>query len=133
MHHIIPAAAGKGSMSKNTDRWWKRLVGQKSGETRRPKPETQRLVRKALAESVKKSLPPSEVERVPADLKQPAPRHTQHAGGGHVHFFREHLLFGKTFIKKDPVTRKFKRVRRTDAEDGYYTTDGSLREDTDVP
>jgi hypothetical protein len=63
---------------------------------------------------------------MPSDLKQRPPRHTQHADGGHVHFFREHLLFGRSVIKKDPITRKFKRSKLGDRRDDYYNPKGDL-------
>jgi len=133
MHHAVPMSISRGGMSGTTGRWWRKITGQDEKPTQ-PKPETRRLIRKALEASVEKApSPPSEVERVPANLRPPLPRHTRHGGVGHVHFFREHLLFGKTYVKKDPITGKFKRTRKTETrQGGFYNADGSLHNDDKV-
>jgi len=122
-------------MAKKSDRWWTRFLRRhpKNGKLRQPSSETRRLVRKALATSTARALPPSAAERVPADLRQKLPKHTQHIGGGHVHFYREHLLFKKTVVRKDPITRKFKRTKQTGRQDGYYNANGGLHEDKNCP
>jgi len=45
----------------------------------------------------------------------------------HVNFHRGNKLLEGTFVKKDPVTKRRKRVaRRFDRSDVFYTEDGRL-------
>jgi len=92
--------------------------------------ETRRILRHVAKEALHSKQEPAEEE-----LPEPAPSKktfsvTTYGEMVHVSFHREDLLLGDTFLKKDPITKKLKRVaKRFDRSDVFYTKDGRLIDD----
>jgi len=95
--------------------------------------ETRRIARHVAREAYRAGEEPEPV--IEPESKRPeGPTVKVYGDIIHVNFHRADKLTEDTFVKKDPVTRKLKRVaRRFDRSDVFYTKDGRLIDDDNRP
>jgi hypothetical protein len=93
--------------------------------------ETRRIVRHIKKEALHEEQAPEVEERLPGPPK--GPTITDYDNIIHVNFHQASRLLEKTFVKKDPITGRRKRIaQRFDRSDVFYTKDGRLIDDNNM-
>jgi len=93
--------------------------------------DTRRIVRHIKKRAL---FPEQAPEPIPPPLGRPsAPTVTIYGSLIHVNFHQSEKIVEGTFVKKDPITRKLKRVaKRFDRSEVFYTENGRLIDDNTI-